>query len=214
LSGAFDVLASALPFNTSIPITFNYTVSSGGVHTIRVVADEADDVIESIESNNTAQTTLGEVPPPRNPSTLIDNGKGTLTLRWEAPATSGISGYRVYRSVHSGYELVGGGSATEFVDELAKPSTAYYYVIAAVDVYGVISPYSREVHGTIVAHLCAGDCDLNGAVSVDELLVGVNIALGNLPVERCTTFDADGDGNVTVDEILAAVNNALSSCGE
>ena len=214
LIGRFDVLASALPFNTSIPIPFMYTVPSGGLHTIRIVADEADDVVESIESNNTAQTMLGDVPPPRNPSTLIDASKGALTVRWDAPETSGISGYRVYRSVRSGggYELVGGATDTSFVDELAKPATTYYYVVAAVDVYGLISSFSSEVHGTIVTRVCVGDCDLGGFVTVDELLVGVNIALGSLPVERCATFDVDGDGNVTVDEILTAVNNALNRC--
>jgi hypothetical protein len=47
---------------------------------------------------------------------------------------------------------------------------------------------------------------------VDELIVGVNIALGETSIDACLAFDAGGDGQVTVDEILLAVNNALDGC--
>lgn len=59
---------------------------------------------------------------------------------------------------------------------------------------------------------CVGDCNRNGAVTVDELLTGVNIAIGTLPLDHCALFDADGNGTVTVDELLRAVNNALNGC--
>ena len=51
-------------------------------------------------------------------------------------------------------------------------------------------------------------------VSVDELLVLVNIALGNAPVSRCAPGDRDGSGDITIDEILSAVNRALNGCEE
>jgi hypothetical protein len=59
---------------------------------------------------------------------------------------------------------------------------------------------------------CDGDCNADAVVTIDELLVMVNIALGNVAVQSCTPGDANGDGRVTVDEILAAVNNALNGC--
>lgn len=49
-------------------------------------------------------------------------------------------------------------------------------------------------------------------VTVDELLVGVDIALGNLAVNACPAFDLNGDGAITVDELLAAVDAALNGC--
>jgi hypothetical protein len=49
-------------------------------------------------------------------------------------------------------------------------------------------------------------------VTVDEILTGVNIALGTVPLDQCPPLDGNNDGKVTVDEILAAVNNALSGC--
>jgi len=60
-----------------------------------------------------------------------------------------------------------------------------------------------------VAQQTVGDCDQDGSVTVDELVVGVNIALGESPVADCPSFDADGDGQVTIDELTLGVNNAL-----
>lgn len=60
---------------------------------------------------------------------------------------------------------------------------------------------------------CVGDCSGDKTVTVDEILIMVNIALGNAPVSDCFAGDANGDGQITVDEILTAVNNALDGCG-
>ena len=59
---------------------------------------------------------------------------------------------------------------------------------------------------------CAGDCDGNREVTVDELLKCVNIALQNVDVLACPACDVDRDGAVTVNEIIAGVNNALGHC--
>jgi CSLREA domain-containing protein len=59
---------------------------------------------------------------------------------------------------------------------------------------------------------CPGDCNGDSEVSVDELILGVNISLGDDPVTECPAFDTDGDGSVTVNELVAAVNAALNGC--
>lgn len=59
---------------------------------------------------------------------------------------------------------------------------------------------------------CVGDCDGSSEVTVDELVTGVNIALGSLPLSACRSFDTDTDGAVTVDELVRAVNDALAGC--
>lgn len=59
---------------------------------------------------------------------------------------------------------------------------------------------------------CVGDCGNDGEVTVDEVLTGVNIALGVSPAGACLSFDGNGDSAVTVDEILTAVSNALVGC--
>jgi hypothetical protein len=71
----------------------------------------------------------------------------------------------------------------------------------------------RAVNGKItVEATCVGDCSGDGIVKVDELIKGVNIALGSLPVAECPAFDRDKNGEVRVDELVAGVNNALTGC--
>jgi hypothetical protein len=57
----------------------------------------------------------------------------------------------------------------------------------------------------------AGDCDGDGHVAIDELILGVGILLGNVPMDTCPAFDLDGDTIVRVDELVVAVNDALMS---
>ena len=59
---------------------------------------------------------------------------------------------------------------------------------------------------------CTGDCDGNGEVAVNELLQGVNIALGSQPMNACPVFDTEGDNRVAINEILTAVKAALEGC--
>jgi hypothetical protein len=59
---------------------------------------------------------------------------------------------------------------------------------------------------------CVGDCNTNTEVTVDELLIMVNVALGNRDVSVCQAGDANRNGEITIDEILTAVNNALNGC--
>jgi hypothetical protein len=59
---------------------------------------------------------------------------------------------------------------------------------------------------------CACDCDGDGHVTVEELVVAVNIALGQLPLAACPAADRNGDSLVTVDEIVIAVSAALQGC--
>jgi hypothetical protein len=86
----------------------------------------------------------------------------------------------------------------------------------AADVLGTMLSV-RASDGTIdvtppIAPACVGDCDGDGVVAINELLIGVNIASGGAPVSACTQFDANGDHTVTVDEVIRAVKNALSGC--
>src|SRR5262249_20348617 len=59
---------------------------------------------------------------------------------------------------------------------------------------------------------CAGDCDHDGTVTVDEIINGVTIALGGVSLTRCQSLDTNGDGQVDVGELIKAVAAALTSC--
>jgi hypothetical protein len=213
--GAFRVFSSSFKFNSAVEFPFTFTLQSRGLRTITAVIDESSEIAETSESNNSTQVTLGEVPLPRNLTSIVDNARSTLTLRWDAAAERGIQRYEVYRSMRlgSGYELVGGSSGTQFVDSLAEVGVTYRYVVQAIDIYGTRSSVSNESTAAIAAPVvCTGDCNGDGEVTIDELLTGVNIALGGLSIDSCPAFDSSGDGEVTIDELLAAVLNALNGC--
>ncbi len=59
---------------------------------------------------------------------------------------------------------------------------------------------------------CVGDCSGDHAVTVDEIVTMVNIALGSADISACLAGDVNGDRKITVDEILTAVVNALNGC--
>jgi hypothetical protein len=59
---------------------------------------------------------------------------------------------------------------------------------------------------------CPGDCNGDLEVTVDEVILGLNIALGDAPVDACEAMDWNGDAAVTVDEVLMAVAAALRGC--
>ena len=62
---------------------------------------------------------------------------------------------------------------------------------------------------TAAGRLCAGDCNDDRFVSVDELVNGVLIVQGERPLNSCEAFDVHGDHEVTIDELLQAVNHTL-----
>ena len=64
--------------------------------------------------------------------------------------------------------------------------------------------------GTTAA--CVGDCGGVGAVSISDLITGVNIALGSLPVSSCEAFDCQHNGTVSINCLIQGVNNALAGC--
>jgi hypothetical protein len=65
---------------------------------------------------------------------------------------------------------------------------------------------------TLAPPRCAGDCDGHNGVEINELIVGVNIALGAADLAACPVFDRDASGGVEVAELIAAVNASLSAC--
>jgi len=91
-------------------------------------------------------------------------------------------------------------------------SVTFDVVTAATPTPSVAPSATPTPTATPDAPVCAGDCDGNHAVTVDEILRGVSIALGGQALGLCPAFDRDGDAAVTVDEIVAAVSNALVGC--
>jgi hypothetical protein len=58
---------------------------------------------------------------------------------------------------------------------------------------------------------CAGDCNGDGAVTVDELTKLVRLVM-SASGDVCSAADRDSDARITVDEVLAAVARSLFGC--
>jgi hypothetical protein len=61
-------------------------------------------------------------------------------------------------------------------------------------------------------NLCYGDCNDDGKVGIDELVLGTDITLGRAPIEQCGLLDGDFDGTSSIGDLTAAVHASLNGC--
>lgn len=59
---------------------------------------------------------------------------------------------------------------------------------------------------------CRGDCDLDGSVTINELITAVTIALGSQPLSLCPSLDSSTNAAVEINELITAVASALAGC--
>lgn len=110
----------------------------------------------------------------------------------------------------------GSGEIARWVAALREGATAGTFPLSLNILAARNGPTRVEIeprNGRLVVTTCPGECDGSGTVTVDELVLGVGIALGTSPLSSCATFDLDGNGVVTVDELVGAVRNATDGCG-
>lgn len=60
---------------------------------------------------------------------------------------------------------------------------------------------------------CAGDCDHDAMVHIDEVIVGVRISLGD-PFLACAATDRDRSGRIDIAELIASVQRSQAGCSE
>lgn len=58
---------------------------------------------------------------------------------------------------------------------------------------------------------CVGDCGSINQVLINNLVTGVNIVFGSLPVSACPEFE-NAEGQVDIAQLVTGVNNALDGC--
>ncbi len=98
----------------------------------------------------------------------------------------------------------------EVYDPALSPDGRHLYVPSVS--YSALLVFTTGEGGMAPLVPCVGDCDWNTQVTVDEVVLGINIALGTTPLAACEMFDDTGDGTVTVDTLVRGVNNALNGC--
>jgi hypothetical protein len=102
-------------------------------------------------------------------------------------------------------------TAFAFCEVQAPPPGTWHVLVERVQGAGTFQVTATSF-SSVTAHTCIGDCNQDGAVTVDDLLAAVNIALGKGEAASCPGIDLNGDGQISVDEIVSAVNSALSDC--
>ncbi len=200
-----------LPAGGVSEAVLNFVPVLGGERELRVVADTEQRIEEVTKENNSSSVRFPVVPVPVGLSNSVDVVAETITLQWRA--TPGL-GYRVFRRASGGIaELLGATDLGNFADNRVQQGIEFEYFVVAADATGLLSEPSATVRAILRApRPCIGDCNGDGEVTVDELLIGVNIALENQPISRCPAFDANVDEAITIDELLVGVNHALNGC--
>jgi hypothetical protein len=67
----------------------------------------------------------------------------------------------------------------------------------------------NQTGGTLT---CDGDCNRDGRVLLDELVLAVGISLGADRLDTCRILDQNGSGEIEVHELVRAVGKALDGC--
>jgi len=183
--------------------TFRFTVTSNSVDQLAAGLDIAPSggVISLVDGQGT-RLQFNEVTHTQ-PKANDSNAEANFEFTWQAPESEGT------------YTLYGAGCSVNLNGERTGDAAARttYDVVVGVNI-PTPTPTSPMATPTATAGVsaCVGDCNGDGSVTVDEIITGVNIALGVTPLSACPVFDGNDDGTVTVDEILQAVNNALNGC--
>jgi hypothetical protein len=75
----------------------------------------------------------------------------------------------------------------------------------------LMATLSAPALGASAPDFCAGDCDADGRVAVNELIVLVNIALGSLQVSSCGSGLCE-ETPLSMSCLIGAVGNSLNGC--
>jgi hypothetical protein len=114
-----------------------------------------------------------------------------------------------------GINGVAGSTAPFRLDPKISPATGQQDdgEFLAIDLSRLPALTSTATVTIRVAAACVGDCDGNGAVSIDELVKGVEIVLGAADISQCPPFDCNGTQRSSVDCVIRAVDATLNGCG-
>lgn len=163
------------------------------------VAASAGDLLVVSGQQEKLQTPLGDQFPElthTGPKDIDSNDEAAWQFTWRAPTIPGE------------YVLFGAGNSVDGSTTVDGDAAALTSIIVAVgDVPATPTPTA-----TPLTSACAGDCNGNGSVSINELVSSVNISLGLAAVADCPACDTNHDGMVSVAELISAVNKALKGC--
>ena len=146
--------------------------------------------------------------------------EATGSLLWNGPSVMASSGALINGTDGMGrVEMYAppfasaGSSVSHWSDVLSPIELMMPFFEAPLHEVGLAAPAFADMGWQLApADVCGGDCDFGGAVSIDEIIRAVNIALGAAGGGTCAAVDTNGDGVVSIDELVASVGHALDGC--
>ncbi len=201
--GTFTI-PQGLGFGAIATAMLSYRITEGGVQ--HVVFSAGDQVIGEIA--------FGYPAAPANLSGFLSPASAQPELSWDE-AGRGIRSYRIYRDHPGGApssfgELIGETQALRFTDATADAGRTQRYAVRSVDDYGVESVDIATVTVAVPGNPCAGDCDGDGVVTIDEAVLATAMANGSRPPSACHIRGAAAAPSI--EAVVGVIDRALAGC--
>jgi hypothetical protein len=197
--------ATATPSSTNTP-THTVTRSATATATVTPTVTSTRTATQTATAASTASHTPSATATSSATLTVVPSATATATSTSTGTATSTAASAPTPTASHSVTVLP---TATATLTLSPVPSASATNTITAAPPATATATPTATLAAT---PSCQGDCNGDGQVTIDELLVIVNIALGNSPVSECPAEANQQDG-VRIGEVLAAANSSLSRCG-
>lgn len=168
-----------------------------GTYTLGLTLTDVDG--SEVSAETTAQ--VDNTPPGEVFGFTVIPGDEQNELTWGIAAELKVVGYRIYRrtatSNYSELAYVEGRSTLKYVDKDVETGLEYFYIIAAVDKYGMEGTFSAEVSGSAHVDQTMPEITLflPGSGTVLYSVVTLNVkAQDNIGVAKITCFLSDDEG--------------------
>jgi hypothetical protein len=222
-SGDFTAGAIGVGINvTSPPLVRNTILASNtpGDNCFGIVTDGGHNLDDGTSCGfSTANGSLSSTDPQLDPAGARDNGGPTQTVALCAAVGVPAGCSAASPAIDAGDQAVCATAPVNNLDQrgFVRPGAGHAncsigaYEADATDQEATPTPTVTPTPTSRPA-ACIGDCNANGTVAINELLLGVNIVLGHQPVDACLAFGNSPD-MVDIAQLIKGVNNALKGCG-
>ena len=202
-----------------------------GTHTITLRADDGEGGVATDTVGVTVVSDVSELPPPPDklmaaPSLVsfvpaaaeisatvsIENENDANSIPWDAVASE--PWVQLTATAGAGLSSAVGttpGELTVTFNDTSLPEGRHQAMITIASTAAPDDPVTLAVEVQIGSR-CPGDCNGDGEVSVNELIIGVRIALDTASVDECRAMDTNDLGEVSVSELVVAVRSLLNGC--
>jgi hypothetical protein len=201
-------------------ITIDSEANVLGAYTLNVMYDANVVTIDSIEGGATPEFSNAPFTNPPDFSSGMSNVSGINSSSLTMPTGVVSVAFVTFETIgEPGSSSMLSLDVVAVVDEdgesIATDSEGCTVMLATPTATPTPSPTDTttpDVTPTPTPPICPGDCNGDLAVSVEELVLGIQIALGSTELPDCQSFDANHDQSVSVDELVTAVTHALVGC--